>query len=131
MNRTLLATTELEKVLIKRQEKRNVSMAILIYKLRKQHKVYGAVKGIVIKAARSPDYGNFVEIKHGRKLVAKYAQLKETQVKEGNKIKRGQFIGIQGRTGNATGKHLHFEILLDSQAINPFDFIFNYCKCKL
>ncbi len=70
-----------------------------------------------------------MRLKHGRKFVTKYAHLKEMSVKEGNKIKRGQFIGIQGSTGNATGEHLHFEILLDNKAINPFDFIFNYHKC--
>ena len=50
-------------------------------------------------------------------------------VKEGNKFMRGQFIGVQGITGNAKGEHLHFEILLDNKVVNPFDFIFNYSKC--
>ncbi|WP_218459851.1 M23 family metallopeptidase [Rickettsia sp. TH2014] len=96
---------------------------------KKAAQVFAAASGIVIKVARAPDYGNFVEIKHGRKLVTKYAHLKEMSVKEGSKIKRGQFIGIQGKTGNATGEHLHFEILLDNKAINPLDFIFNCRKC--
>ncbi|ABV73865.1 Periplasmic protein [Rickettsia canadensis str. McKiel] len=91
--------------------------------------IYAAASGVVIKVARASDYGNFVEIKHGHKFITKYAHLKEIQIKEGNKIKRGQLIGIQGRTGNATGEHLHFEILLDNKAINPFDFIFNCRKC--
>jgi len=91
--------------------------------------IYAAASGIVIKSARVPDYGNFIEIKHSHKFVTKYAHLKEINVKEGSRITRGQFIGTQGKTGNATGEHLHFEILLDNKPINPFDFIFNCRKC--
>lgn len=90
--------------------------------------IYAAASGIVIKSARVPDYGNFIEIKHSHKFVTKYAHLKEINVKEGSRITRGQFIGTQGKTGNATGEHLHFEILLDNKPINPFDFIFNCRK---
>ncbi|MGX6960186.1 MAG: M23 family metallopeptidase [Rickettsia endosymbiont of Pentastiridius leporinus] len=90
--------------------------------------IYASASGIVIKAARASDYGNFIEIKHSPKFVTKYAHLKEMHVKEGSKIMRGQLIGIQGKTGNATGEHLHFEILLNNKTINPFDFIFNCRK---
>lgn len=90
--------------------------------------IYASASGIVIKAARASDYGNFIEIKHSAKFVTKYAHLKEMHVKEGSKIMRGQLIGIQGKTGNATGEHLHFEILLNNKPINPFDFIYNCRK---
>lgn len=90
--------------------------------------IYASASGVVIKAARVHDYGNFIEIRHSPKFVTKYAHLKEMHVKEGSKIMRGQLIGIQGKTGNATGEHLHFEILLNNKPINPFDFIFNCRK---
>lgn len=95
---------------------------------KKSAPIYASASGIVIKAARVHDYGNFVMIKHSHKFITKYAHLSEMKVKEGSKVTRGQFIGIQGKTGNATGEHLHFEIILDNKPINPYDFIFNYRK---
>ncbi|MGI4752365.1 MAG: M23 family metallopeptidase [Janthinobacterium lividum] len=92
---------------------------------KKEAPVYASASGVVIKTARVRDYGNFIEIKHSHKFVTKYAHLKEIYVKESTKVTRGQFIGTQGKTGNATGEHLHFEIILDNKPINPFDFIFN------
>ncbi|MFY9589311.1 M23 family metallopeptidase [Rickettsia endosymbiont of Halotydeus destructor] len=85
--------------------------------------VYASATGVVTKVARVHDYGNFIEIKHFRNITTKYAHLKEMHVKEGCRVTRGQLIGIQGRTGNATGEHLHFEILLNNKPVNPFDFI--------
>ncbi|HJD55409.1 MAG TPA: M23 family metallopeptidase [Rickettsia endosymbiont of Pyrocoelia pectoralis] len=90
--------------------------------------IYASASGVVVKAAKASDYGNFIEIKHSAKFVTKYAHLKEMHVTEGSKVMRGQLIGIQGKTGNATGEHLHFEILLNNKPVNPFDFIFNCRK---
>jgi murein DD-endopeptidase MepM/ murein hydrolase activator NlpD len=60
-----------------------------------------------------PIYGGLIIIDHGNGLFTFYAHMKSTFVAEGSKVNRGQVIGIQGSTGDSTGDHLHFEILLD------------------
>ena len=60
-----------------------------------------------------PIYGGLVIIDHGNGLYTLYAHMKETYVQERQRVTKGQVIGIQGRTGEATGDHLHFEILVD------------------
>ncbi|WP_253308073.1 MULTISPECIES: M23 family metallopeptidase [unclassified Rickettsia] len=113
----------------KKKRKKNCFHSGIDLQAKKSSPVYAAASGIVTKVARVRDYGNFIEIKHFRKITTKYAHLKEIHIKEGCRVTRGQLIGIQGRSGNATGEHLHFEILLDNKAINPFDFISHCYKC--
>lgn len=60
-----------------------------------------------------PIYGGMVVIDHGGGLYTLYAHMKRTFVKEGQFVERGDVIGIQGATGEATGPHLHFEVLVD------------------
>lgn len=92
----------------------------------KDSQIYASANGVVTKVAKAKGYGNFIEIKHSRNLVTKYAHLKNTYVKEGDKVIRGEKIGVQGKSGNATGEHLHLEILLNQKPINPYDFISHY-----
>jgi LysM repeat protein len=65
--------------------------------------------GVVVKSYYSNTYGNVVFVKHPNKLVAVYAHLNKRLVAEGQGIKQGDMIGQMGRTGQATGVHLHFE----------------------
>lgn len=90
---------------------------------RKSTPIYSSAFGIVTNVSRLNGYGNIVEIKHSNKFKTKYAHLKKIYVNIGDHVIRGQKIAIQGNTGNSTGDHLHFEILLNDKHIDPFDFI--------
>lgn len=66
-------------------------------------------------------YGNAVIIDHGLGLQSLYAHLSEMNVKEGQKVKKGQTIGRTGATGLAGGDHLHFAILISGTPVNPVE----------
>lgn len=75
--------------------------------------------GEVIVAKRSGGAGNYVAIRHGRQYMTRYMHMKKLLVKPGEKVKRGDRIGLSGSTGRSTGPHLHFEIWINNQAVNP------------
>ena len=80
---------------------------------------YAARSGVVISARRMGGYGNCIFIRHASGYVTVYAHGKKMLVKTGDVVKQGQQIGLVGRTGNATGPHLHFEVRRYRKAINP------------
>lgn len=67
-------------------------------------------------------YGNVVTIDHGFGYQTMYAHMNEVFVVEGMPIKRGQCIGTVGRSGKATGDHLHYEVLYRGKKVNPANF---------
>jgi murein DD-endopeptidase MepM/ murein hydrolase activator NlpD len=71
--------------------------------------VLAVAEGQVVKSYYSNTYGNVVFIKHPSHFVTVYAHLNKRNVFEGQKIKQGAIIGKMGKTGQATGTHLHFE----------------------
>jgi len=75
--------------------------------------------GEVIVAKRSGGAGNYVAIRHGRQYMTRYMHMKKLLVKPGDKVKRGERIGLTGNTGRSTGPHLHFEVWINNQAVNP------------
>ncbi len=75
--------------------------------------------GEVIVSKRSGAAGNYVAIRHGRQYMTRYMHMKKLLVKPGQKVKRGDRIGLSGNTGRSTGPHLHFEIWINNQAVNP------------
>ena len=75
--------------------------------------------GTVEAAAYQGNYGNAVMIDHGFGLSTRYGHMSGFRVRAGQKVKRGEVIGYVGATGRATSSHLHYEILLNGQAINP------------
>jgi murein DD-endopeptidase MepM/ murein hydrolase activator NlpD len=68
-------------------------------------------------------YGNLIILRHSWEYVSVYAHNQANLVKEGSWVDRGQLIGRVGRTGNASGPHLHFEIRRNNTAVNPLDFL--------
>jgi murein DD-endopeptidase MepM/ murein hydrolase activator NlpD len=78
-----------------------------------------AREGVVIFSARFKGYGNCIFIRHSNGYVSVYGHNKLNLVKKGDIVARGQVIGEVGRTGMATGPHLHFEIRRRTQPINP------------
>ncbi|RPH22871.1 murein DD-endopeptidase MepM [Buttiauxella warmboldiae] len=75
--------------------------------------------GEVVMAKRSGAAGYFVAIRHGRTYTTRYMHLKKLLVKPGQKVKRGDRIALSGNTGRSTGPHLHYEVWINQQAVNP------------
>jgi murein DD-endopeptidase MepM/ murein hydrolase activator NlpD len=85
--------------------------------------VYASAGGVVVYADYHPQYGNMVEIDHGKDIVTRYAHTSKMLVKVGQMVRRGQQIARSGSTGRSTGPHLHFEVRYKSMAQNPVRFI--------
>lgn len=82
--------------------------------------VAAAAAGRVIFAGRHPGgWGNLVVLKHARGVHTFYAHLSRISVKLGRRVLAGATIGAVGATGNATGPHLHFEVLVRGAAVDP------------
>lgn len=84
--------------------------------------VMAAEQGRVIFSKRFAGYGNLIVIKHKDDFFTAYAHNHDMFVRKGQKVRRGQRIAIVGRTGRATGPHLHFEVHKGTQAIDPLQF---------
>lgn len=85
-------------------------------------KIQAALDGEVITATTGEAYGKHIMIKKDN-LVLVYAHCSKLNVKEGQKIKKGEIIGEVGSTGWATGPHLHFEVRYDGRFVNPADIL--------
>lgn len=86
-------------------------------------KVLSAADGKVVAAGRSGAYGNAIDIEHGFGVVTRYGHLSEINVQEGQTIRKGEVIGVQGSTGRSTGAHLHYEVRFNNKALNPKNFL--------
>ena len=75
--------------------------------------------GIVSISGRYTEYGNMVEITHGGGLATRYAHASRLAVRVGQRVSKGQKIAEVGNTGRSTGAHLHYEIRLNSVALDP------------
>ena len=85
--------------------------------------IRSAAAGIVISAEPHPQYGNLIEIDHGRGISTRYAHASKLLARPGAFVKRGQLIALVGNTGRSTGSHLHFEVRLNGVAQNPGRFL--------
>jgi murein DD-endopeptidase MepM/ murein hydrolase activator NlpD len=81
--------------------------------------------GEVIFAGRDPGYGACVVIDHGKDVQTLYGHLSAIYVREGQRVRRGDAIGALGATGRATGAHLHYEIRVAGQPVDPMRFLRN------
>lgn len=88
------------------------------------HPIYASASGIVTMAARSEEgYGHFVVLDHGGGYQTVYAHLNEINVEEGDTVEAGDIIATMGRSGDANGNHLHFEVRRNGDCLPPLDFI--------
>lgn len=85
--------------------------------------VRAARAGTVSFAGRQGRYGRLVVIDHGDGTTSWYAHLARDVVHEGERVRQGEVIGRSGRSGNATGPHLHFEIRYDGTPVDPLPFL--------
>ena len=64
-------------------------------------------------------YGQVVWLDHGREILSVYAHLQEVLVREGQSVRRGDVVARSGRSGNASGPHLHFEVWRGGRVTDP------------
>ncbi len=81
--------------------------------------VRATAAGTVTHAARHKAYGLMVEIDHGNGLATRYAHLSAIAVKEGTRVPAGALVGKIGSTGRSTAPHLHYEVRIDGEAVDP------------
>lgn len=86
--------------------------------------VYATGNGVVRKAGWEGLYGNCIQIDHGFGYVTRYAHLSKIDVRVGQKVVRGETIGKVGTTGKSTGPHLHYEVMVKGQIVNPVNYYF-------
>ena len=85
--------------------------------------IRAAAGGVVTYSDLHPQYGNMVEIDHGNDLISRYAHASRRLVKAGDVVVRGAKIAELGKTGRATGAHLHFEVRQHGAPVNPAKFL--------
>ena len=108
-----------------------------VYKVKKMHNgidfaasigtpVYATADGTVNKVdVRFSGYGKMVEIDHGFGYRTRYAHMHDFAVRKGQHVKRGDLIGYVGNTGLSTAPHLHYEVFINDQRVDPVHYFFN------
>ncbi|CAN7487057.1 M23 family metallopeptidase [Pararhizobium sp. LjRoot238] len=86
-------------------------------------RIVATAPGTVITAGKGGGYGNMVEIDHGNGITTRYAHLSSLLVNVGDTISAGEAIGRSGSTGRSTGPHLHYEVRLNGEAVDPTRFL--------
>ena len=79
--------------------------------------------GTVTRASWNGGYGMCIEIQHSNGEKTRYAHCSGYNVSVGQTVSQGQVIGYVGSTGNSTGPHLHFEIMINGNFVNPLNYI--------
>ena len=75
--------------------------------------------GRVVHAGPMGGYGDMVEVDHGNGLATRYGHLSEILVTEGQEVEAGAPLGRLGSTGRSTGPHLHYEVRVDGEPVDP------------
>ena len=81
--------------------------------------VYAAAMGTVEMAGWNGGYGQYVKIRHGNGYESAYGHMSGIAVTTGQQVRKGEIIGFVGSTGYSTGPHLHFEVFVDGENIDP------------
>lgn len=95
--------------------------------------IYAAGDGTVGFAGRKNGYGNYLVLRHNNNLSTAYAHLSRfgSNIKPGARVKQGQVVAYVGSTGMSTGPHLHFEVLVNNDQVNPLSVKFASSGQKL
>ncbi len=81
--------------------------------------VYATASGVVSFANWNGGYGQLVVVDHGNQIQTRFAHLSRLLVAPGQRVSKGQVVGLVGSTGRSTGPHLHYEIRQAGRAVNP------------
>ena len=85
--------------------------------------VRATARGRVTEAGLIGGYGNMVEVDHGNGLTTRYAHLSAISVEAGDAVDTGDVVGFVGTTGRSTGPHLHYEVRIEGEPIDPMRYI--------
>jgi murein DD-endopeptidase MepM/ murein hydrolase activator NlpD len=87
-------------------------------------RIYAPADGVVVYSGqRFKGYGKMIIIEHGPRLATIYGHLHRLLVKQGERVRRGSLIGLVGRTGRASAPHLHFEVRLNKEPVDPLGYL--------
>jgi murein DD-endopeptidase MepM/ murein hydrolase activator NlpD len=85
--------------------------------------IYATADGVITHSGWGSGYGRLVKIQHEFGVETRYAHMSKLRVKVGQRVSRGQHIGDMGTSGRSTGVHLHYEVRVGGNAVNPMIFI--------
>ena len=85
--------------------------------------IHTTADGTVVFAGKKSGYGNVVYVRHDFGIETRYAHMSKIHVSQGQRVSRGDRIGDMGNTGRSTGTHLHYEVRIDGEAVNPMTYI--------
>lgn len=85
--------------------------------------IHASADGVVGKADWFGGYGLFVELEHGGGMETRYGHMSRIAVAEGQRVSKGDVIGYVGSTGRSTGSHLHYEVRIGGEAVNPVPYM--------
>jgi murein DD-endopeptidase MepM/ murein hydrolase activator NlpD len=85
--------------------------------------IYATADGVITHAGWSSGYGRLIKIQHEFGIETRYGHLNAIRVQEGQRVSRGDRIGDMGNSGRSTGPHLHYEVRVGGEAINPMIYI--------
>jgi murein DD-endopeptidase MepM/ murein hydrolase activator NlpD len=85
--------------------------------------IYATADGVITFAGWSTGYGRLVKIQHEFGIETRYAHQSKLRVKVGDRVSRGDRIGDMGSSGQSTGNHLHYEVRINGEAVNPMTYI--------
>jgi murein DD-endopeptidase MepM/ murein hydrolase activator NlpD len=91
----------------------------------KGSRIVAPASGTVVRVGWDQGYGRVVEIAHGFGIRTLFAHLEAPRVAEGQRVRRGDLVGIVGSTGRSTGPHLHYEVQVAGKPVNPLDYVLN------
>jgi murein DD-endopeptidase MepM/ murein hydrolase activator NlpD len=92
--------------------------------------IFSSADGVVRSARLSDSFGKVVEIDHGYGIITLYAHLSKIKVKRGQKVVRGEIIGLTGNTGLSLGPHLHYEVHVHRKEVDPVNYFFKDLTAK-
>jgi murein DD-endopeptidase MepM/ murein hydrolase activator NlpD len=88
--------------------------------------IYATADGVVSFSGNTGgDLGRMITVNHGYGYKTRYGHLNKVKVQRGQKVRRGDMIGLMGSTGYSTGPHLHYEVLVNDKRVNPLEYILN------
>ncbi len=91
----------------------------------KGSRIVAPASGTVVRVGWDQGYGRVVEIAHGFGVRTLFAHLEAPRVAEGQRVRRGDLVGIVGSTGRSTGPHLHYEVQVAGKPVDPLDYVLN------
>ena len=85
--------------------------------------IYATADGFVKTSKWLGSYGKFIEIDHGNGIITRYGHMSRLKVPANVRVKKGDIIGLMGSTGRSTGSHLHYEVRVAGEPVNPLSFM--------